>query len=123
MSSSTSTFGEIHVLSLQQSTSVSQRSCVWQFSAPKDFLLNLHFINFTSVISSHNCNGCFAKIKKIFKGDSTIQVSGQYCGRSNLPGIQINGTVEIELQCNRSFSSYLAMTVLIEAATESKLFF
>ena len=113
---------EIHVLSLQNIKSVSNKFCSWEFSSPDNFLLNIHFINFTSPKRGSDCSGCFAYIKKKFSENNRVDVSEPYCGQSQLPGIRVNGTVEIELHCNvnHTNSSNLAMAILLEATTESK---
>ena len=112
-------FGELHVISLQETASVLGKSCSWEFSSPSNYLLNLHFVNYTSSTSGYNCSGCFAVIKKSITEDNAVERSVWYCGRSPLPGIRINGTVEIELHCNAKDSndSSVSMAVLIEATT------
>ena len=99
---------------------MSNGSCSWEFSSPNLFLLNLQIVNFTTPFAGKDCKGFYAVIKRTFKENNKVEVSQRYCGQVRLPGIRINGTVEIELHYNiqHSNNTNMAMAVLLEASTE-----
>lgn len=91
-------FGELHILNI--SSTSSQTLCIWRFSSPRNYYLNLLFINFTTTentVVGSDCKGSYASIKIHDSETGTAKTLDRYCGQRRMSGIRINGTVEIEM--------------------------
>eukprot|EP00112_Aurelia_sp_Birch-Aquarium-sp1_P010422 Seg2224.1 transcript_id=Seg2224.1/GoldUCD/mRNA.D3Y31 product=Fucolectin-1 protein_id=Seg2224.1/GoldUCD/D3Y31 len=113
-------FGEVHILSF--STTSGSTSCLWRFSSAKKNLLNLLFINITAQTkaSRSGCNGNYALIKTHDAERLSSTTFDPYCGERSLPGIRINGTIEIELhdRGSRSVDRGISLAVFVESSSK-----
>ena len=115
-------FGEVHVLTFSKTSG--NTSCLWRFSSAKKNLLNLLFINITaqSTSSGSGCNGNYALIKTHDAESLSSTTFEPYCGERSLPGIRINGTVEIELHDRGHMPGGrgISLAVFVESSSKCK---
>ena len=116
-------FGEIYVLSSPTASNVTY--CKWTFSNPQKFLLNIFFVNITVPGTSKvkDCTDNYVKIRKYDVENKTFLALKPYCGDRKLPGIRINGSIEIAMHLKRGLanSSEMSMAVRIEASSKGML--
>ena len=112
---------KIFVLSLDQSMNTTK--CLWNFSTTSNFLLNLIFLNYTSLLApaGSGCKTDYYLIRTFDLDTNTTSVSGPFCGQRQ-HGIRINGIISIELVAQKlQYVVGLSLAVLIEASSKGKL--
>ena len=96
--------------------------CTWKFSTKSDFLLNLFFLNYTSLVpAGSDCKICYYMVRVFDSSTNTSFVYGPYCGQKQR-GIRVSGVITIELVAQRQqYISGLSLAILVEASSKGKL--